>query len=60
MRFMKYSFDEWKAKGLDEHSLVADPLFVDPKNGNFSLKPESPALKLGFQPIDISRVGPQE
>jgi hypothetical protein len=60
MRFMKYSFDEWKAKGLDEHSLVADPLFVDPKSGNFSLKPESPARKLGFKPIDISRVGPRE
>jgi hypothetical protein len=60
MRFMKYSFDEWKAKGLDEHSLVADPLFVDAKNGDFGLKPDSPALKLGFKPIDVSRVGPRE
>jgi hypothetical protein len=39
---------------------VADPLFVDPKSGNFSLKPESPARKLGFKPIDISHVGPRE
>ena len=59
MRFMKYSFDGWKAKGLDEHSLVADPLFVDPKNGDFRLKPGSPALRLGFKPIDVSTVGPR-
>jgi hypothetical protein len=57
--FMKYSFDEWKAKGLDEHSVLADPMFVDAAKRDFSLKPESPALKLGFKPIDISRVGPR-
>jgi len=32
-------------------------MFVDPANGNFSLKPGSPALKLGFTPIDMSRIG---
>ena len=36
---------------------VADPLFEDPENGNFTLKPESPALKLGFKPIDTSKIG---
>jgi hypothetical protein len=56
---MKYTFDQWKAKGLDQHSLVADPRFVDPANRNFSLRPDSPALRLGFKPIDISGVGPR-
>ena len=55
----KYTFDQWKAKGMDAHSVIADPLFVDPASGNFSLKPDSPALKLGFKPIDISTVGPR-
>jgi len=57
--FMKYTFDQWKAKGLDVHSLVADPQFVDPAKGDFSLKPDSPALRLGFKPIDLSQVGPR-
>jgi len=56
----KYTFDQWKSKGLDRNSVVGDPLLVDPEKGDFSLKPESPALKLGFKPIDISTVGPRK
>ena len=56
----KYTFDQWKAKGLGRHSLVADPKFVDPAKRNFSLKPDSPAFGLGFKPIDLSRVGPRK
>lgn len=44
---------------LDQHSRIADPLFVNLKKGNFALKPTSPAWALGFQPIDISTVGPR-
>jgi len=43
--------------GVDKNSLSVDPLFVDPENGDFTLKPDSPALKLGFVPIDISKAG---
>ena len=43
--------------GGDTHSLAVDPLFVDPENGDFRLKPNSPALKLGFVPLDMSKVG---
>lgn len=51
--------EDWKAKGWDKGSVVADPLFVDPDKGDFTLKPDSPALKLGFKPIDVSKVGPR-
>ena len=51
------SFADWQAKGVDQHSLVADPKFVDPANYDFRLQPDSPALKLGFQPIDTSAIG---
>jgi len=59
VKFLKYSFEEWKAKGLDQHSLLADPLFADPENGDFTLRPESPAFQLGFRPIDVNGVGPR-
>jgi hypothetical protein len=35
-----------------------DPLFVDIKRGDYRLKPGSPALKLGFKPIAVDRIGP--
>jgi len=57
--FAGMSLEEWQAKGHDQHSLIADPLFVDPGNGDFTLRPESPALRLGFTPIDLSGVGPR-
>ena len=34
-------------------------MFVDPENGDFRLKSNSPALKLGFVPFDMSKVGLQ-
>lgn len=44
--------------GADTHSVVADPLFVDPEHGDFTLKPDSPALKLGFEQIPFREIGP--
>ena len=55
--FAGRTLEEWQAAGHDEHSIVADPLFVDPEAGDFRLKADSPALALGFQPIDLSEVG---
>jgi parallel beta-helix repeat protein len=52
------TFSEWQAVGLDKGSIVADPLFTDAETGNFTLKAGSPALKMGFEPIDVSGVGP--
>ncbi|HUT36444.1 MAG TPA: right-handed parallel beta-helix repeat-containing protein [Planctomycetota bacterium] len=54
------SYDKWRALlggKFDAHSLVADPLFHDLAGRDFRLRPDSPALKLGFQPIDLSAVG---
>ncbi len=51
------SYEDWKKMGYEEHSIVSDPLFVDPENHDYSLRPDSPALKLGFKPIDLSQVG---
>jgi hypothetical protein len=38
---------------------MADPLFVDPQRGDFRLRPDSPALAMGFEPFNISQCGPR-
>jgi hypothetical protein len=57
--FSKGSWADWRKRGKDTHSRYADPLFVNPDQGDFTLKPDSPAFALGFQPIDVSQVGPR-
>jgi hypothetical protein len=59
VRFGPWSFEEWKKRGQDLRSTIADPLFVDPEKFDFNLRPDSPALKLGFVPIDLRNVGPR-
>lgn len=50
-------FDEWRKKGIDANSVVADPKFADPQKSDFTLKADSPALALGFQPLDLRAAG---
>ncbi|WP_247236757.1 hypothetical protein [Telluribacter sp. SYSU D00476] len=54
------SWQQWNTLGKDQHSLYADPLFVDVDKFDFRLKENSPALGLGFRPIDMSTVGPRK
>jgi parallel beta-helix repeat protein len=56
IQFADWSLQDWQKRGQDVYSIVADPLFVDPENGQFQLKPDSPAAKIGFQPIDLSGI----
>jgi hypothetical protein len=51
------SLEKWRARGDDKNSTLEDPLFVSPNGNDFKLKPASPALRFGFQPIDLSSVG---
>lgn len=46
-----------QAVGKEKASLFGDPLFVDPAGGDFSFRPDSPALKLGIEPLDVSKMG---
>ena len=52
------TWQQWLERGHDRHSLVTDPLFVAPQQNDFRLQANSPALKIGFHPIDLSHVGP--
>jgi len=58
LQFPGGNIDQWRWRHLDEHSVIADPLFANPGTADFTLRPNSPALRLGFQPIDLREVGP--
>ncbi|MHB0960687.1 MAG: right-handed parallel beta-helix repeat-containing protein [Pirellulaceae bacterium] len=55
--FQGLSLEQRQQQGLDRGSIVADPEFVDVEKMDFHLQPDSPALKLGFQPFDYDRAG---
>lgn len=55
--FHGMTFAEWKKLGRDKHSVVADPLFVDPANYDFRFRRLSTAKKIGFKPFDYSKSG---
>ena len=55
--FVGRSLDEWQAAGHEQDSIIADPQFEDPQQDDFRLRPDSPALKLGFKPFDASKAG---
>ncbi len=58
----KKTLAEWqKETGQDKGSLVIDPLFENPAEGNYRLKPGSPAEKIGFKPFDVyTTTGPTD
>ncbi len=46
-----------RALGLDSRSLSGDPLFVNPARGDYRVKDDSPALKLGFRNFAMDQFG---
>ena len=56
--FNDKTHEQWsKETGKDVDGRVADPLFVNPDANDFRLKPDSPALEMGFVPFDYTRAG---
>lgn len=61
---MRQFIESKQAKGMEEGSILADPMFLNPPNllkeikpTDFELHPDSPALKLGFQQIAGTQIG---
>ena len=51
-------WETWQSLGLDRHSLIADPRFVNSAQDDYRLKADSPAIALGFKPIPTDVIGP--
>jgi hypothetical protein len=52
-----FALKEAQEKGWDANSLVGDPMFIDPAKGDFRVREDSPALKLGFKNFPMDRFG---
>ena len=48
---------KFAANGCDAHSLVGDPMFIDPAKGDYRVKAGSPALQLGFINFPMDQFG---
>ena len=60
IRGKKFTLKQWQKKfGRDMHSIAENPKFRNLEKRDFRLAADSPALKLGFIPIDVSKVGPR-
>jgi len=51
------SWEQWRTTGQDAGTLVADPRFVDPAHDDYRLRPDSPAITLGFAPVPTDAAG---
>jgi parallel beta-helix repeat protein len=51
------TYAQWRAAGHDEHTIIADPRFVDPARDDYRLRDDSPARSLGFADIPVDRIG---
>jgi hypothetical protein len=48
---------QWLKGGVDAHSVLADPQFMDTAKGDYRVKPASPALALGFKNFPMDSFG---
>ena len=57
MKFSSATLDQWRARGHDTNSVIADPLFREAAKHDFRLRWDSPPLRRGFKSIDLSVIG---
>jgi hypothetical protein len=55
--FHGFTFADWQKSGRDKHSIVANPLFVNPDALDFRFRNLSVANKIKFKPFDYTKAG---
>ncbi len=58
--WMDGHLQKMRAVGKEKASRFGDPLFVNPAGGDFSFRSGSPAVALGIEPLDVSKMGRRE
>lgn len=58
-RWMDAHFVKMRSLRKEQASIFANPMFVDPAKGDFRFKEGSPAVKLGIETLDTSKMGLQ-
>lgn len=51
------SLTEWQAKGFDQNSILANPKFTAPDQGDYQLQIDSPAFDVGFERFPLDEFG---
>ena len=51
------SLNQSQRRGTDSHSLIGDPMFINPLAGDYRVQQNSPAMKIGFQNFPMDRFG---
>jgi len=52
-----YTPEQMDQLGIERSRVEADPCFTDLSKGDYTLRPESPAWALGFEPIPMDAIG---
>jgi len=55
--WMDEHLQRMQAIGKEKASRFADPMFIDPPGENFGFKEGSPAIELGIEALDVSKMG---
>ncbi|MFO0789998.1 MAG: right-handed parallel beta-helix repeat-containing protein [Pirellulales bacterium] len=50
-------FDAERQFGIEQHSVSADPMFVDVEHGDLRFRKDSPAFNVGIEPIAFEKIG---
>lgn len=59
VEFAGQTWAQWRARGADADSRIADPRFAAPDRAEFRLQPDAPAFGLGFRPL-AADAGPRK
>lgn len=51
------SWEEWRARGFDENSMVGNPVFFDIAADDYQIPEDSSVFRTGFKPIPLWKIG---
>lgn len=57
VRFLGKELSQWQEEGMEEGSVIADPLFENAVGNDFRLKENSKAVDIGFKSFDYGTAG---